>query len=157
MVFNHITNNSFPLTLFFTKYNSFFKTNHDLESLMNLCEIKLGALGIPLCSTFIIHTTIYDELYKFWTNFMYDLFYTCKIETNNIPKHHRHIGGIMERVFGITLILNENLKTFTKIDRLRLDTRKFNYNHMNGDVGDGYTTPKHIIQKYMNHEKMLLH
>jgi len=43
---------------------------------------------------------------------MYDIFYIGKIEQNNIPKHHRHIGGIMERVFGITLILNEKIEIF---------------------------------------------
>ncbi len=155
--FNHITDNSLPLNLFFNKYNSFFKTNHNLESLINLCKIKIGDnYGIPLLSTFIIHTSIYNELYKFWTIFMYDIFYICKIENNSIPKHHRHIGGIMERIFGITLILNEKLNDFIKIDSININTKKFNYQHSNGDDGDGYKTSKHIIQKYTNHEKILL-
>ena len=155
--FNNITNNnSFPINFFFYKYNIFFKTNHSLQTLKNICKIKMnGIIEIPLLSTFIVHISIYNELYEFWTSFMYDLFYICKIENNNIPKHHRHIGGIMERVFGITLILNEKLKCFIKLDSSNLNSKKLNYQHSNGDDGDGYKTPNHIIEKYKNHKKLL--
>ena len=155
--FNVINHHAFPLELFFNKYNSFFKTNHNIESLKNLCKIKNGGnVGVPLLSTFIIHTSVYDNLYKFWISFMYDIFYICKIEHNDIPKHHRHVGGIMERVFGITLILNENLKIFKKIDNKNLGTKRFNYNHSNNDDGDGFKTPNHIIKKYISHKRILI-
>ena len=151
--FNHINNHYFPLELFFNKYNSFFKTNHNIESLKNLCKIKTGGnVGIPLLSTFIIHTSVYDNLYEFWISFMYDIFCICKIEDNDIPKHHGHVGGIMERVFGITLILNENLKLFKKIHNKNLDTKRFNYNHINNGKGNRFETPNHIIKKYVSHK-----
>ena len=154
--FNVIEHPAFPLELFFNKYNSFFKTNHNIESLKKLCKNKTGILGVPLLSTFIIHTSIYDKLYKFWIDFMYDIFYIGKIEQNNIPKHHRHIGGIMERVFGITLILNEKIEIFKFIHSKDLNNKQFNYNHSNGDDGDGFQTPNHIIEKYINHERIQL-
>jgi UDP-galactopyranose mutase len=146
---------AFPLRLFFDKYNSFFKTNHNIQSLKNLCKNKISNIWVPLLSTFIIHTSIYDELYKFWINFMYDIFYIGKIEKNNIPKHHRHIGGIMERVFGITLVLNEKIEIFENIHHESLNTKQFNYEHNNGDDGDGFQTPSHIIEKYINHKRLI--
>ena len=62
----------------------------------------------------------------------------------------------MERVFGITLILNEKIEIFKLIHSKDLNNKQFNYNHSNGDDGDGFQTPNHIIEKYINHERIQL-
>ena len=57
-------------------------------------------------STFIIHIDIYIKLYPFWTYYAYILL-KWRAEYAEIEKNYRYVGAMMERVFGITLMLED--------------------------------------------------
>ena len=140
-------NKKYVLDLFFKKYNEYFHTNHNLETFETLCKRK-KIKGIPLRRSFIISTKVYEELFPFWLKYMYDIFYMCKVEKNNIRKGHRHSGRIMERVFGLTLVLCDKIHRFKKLDYDDVPVKGFNYSHNNGDKGDKFRTDKKIINYY---------
>jgi hypothetical protein len=138
----------FPQLLFFDAYNKWYNTNFTISDLKRISLMKFGSSEpqIPLLSTFVIPVEAYEVLYPFWLSFMYNLFIPCKITTNGIPKHHRHVGGIMERVFGASLVLCDTILKFHFMGMEDLGTKSVNYDSK-GD-GDGYETAPEIVDKW---------
>ena len=149
--FNIMEEPVFPHLLFFDAYNKWFKTKFTISDLKRISSMKFNSSQpqIPLLSTFVIPVEAYEILYPFWLSFMYDLFIPCKvITTNKIPKHHRHVAGIMERVFGASLVLCDTILKFRLMGMEGLGTKSINYDSK-GD-GDGYETASEVIDKWHN-------
>ena len=97
-------------------------------------------------NSFLIPRWAYERLFPWWLQVAYDLFPWVK-RSNDIPRHHRHVGGIMERVVGLSIAAEDGLELQRLAGTMELSFRAHNYKDSR-DFGDESPTASRTMRRY---------
>ena len=97
-------------------------------------------------NSFLIPRWAYERLFPWWLQVAYDLFPWIK-RSDDIPHHHRHVGGIMERVVGLSIAAEDGLELRRLVGTMELSFRGRNYKDSR-DFGEDSPTPSRTMRRY---------